>query len=44
MFLSWMLHKFTFLPSEEGSPPDLEGVSGFARYPALYKMRVLKRD
>ncbi|KAL9961780.1 hypothetical protein ACROYT_G030799 [Oculina patagonica] len=29
LFLSWMLHKFTFLPSENGTLPDLKGVTGF---------------
>ncbi|XP_078383121.1 steroid 17-alpha-hydroxylase/17,20 lyase-like [Oculina patagonica] len=43
-FLSWMLHKFTFLPSEDGILPDLKGVSGFTRYPALYQIRVVKRQ
>ncbi|KAJ7369749.1 hypothetical protein OS493_036641 [Desmophyllum pertusum] len=38
LFLSWMLHKFTFLPKEEGSLPDLKGVSGFTRYPAPIKL------
>ncbi|XP_078383120.1 steroid 17-alpha-hydroxylase/17,20 lyase-like [Oculina patagonica] len=43
LFLSWMLHKFTFLPSENGTLPDLKGVTGFTRYPAPYQIRVLKR-
>ena len=44
LFLSWMLHKFTFLPSEKGSLPDLKGISEFTRTPAPYKIRAVKRD
>ncbi|XP_074607435.1 steroid 17-alpha-hydroxylase/17,20 lyase-like [Acropora palmata] len=43
LFVSCMLHKFTFLPAEDGSLPDVKGVSGFTRYPAPYKIRVEKR-
>ncbi|XP_068737026.1 steroid 17-alpha-hydroxylase/17,20 lyase-like [Montipora capricornis] len=43
LFVSWMVHKFTFLPSVDGSLPDLKGISGFTRFPAPYKIRVLKR-
>ncbi|KAL9961782.1 hypothetical protein ACROYT_G030801 [Oculina patagonica] len=42
-FLSWMLHKFTFLPSENGTLPDLSGVSGVTRFPSPYQIRVVKR-
>ena len=34
-FLSWMLHKFTFLPQENGVLPDLRGVDGFTRFQRL---------
>ena len=44
LFLSWMLHKFIFLPSKEGSLPDLKGVDGFTRYPAPYQIRAEKRN
>jgi len=44
LFLSWMLHKFTFLPSKEGNLPDLKGVDGFTRSPAPYRIRVEKRN
>jgi len=43
-FLSWMLHKFTFLPSKAGSLPDLKGVAGFTRFPAPYQIRVQERQ
>lgn len=43
LFLSWMLHRFTFLPSEDGNLPDLKGENGFTRFPAAYKIRVEKR-
>ena len=43
LFLSWMLHKFTFLAPVDGSLPDLRGKTGFSRYPADYKIRVVKR-
>ena len=39
-FLSRMLHKFTFLPQENGVLPDLKGVDGFTRFPAPYNIRV----
>lgn len=44
LFLSWMLHRFTFLPSEDGSFPDLKGKFGLTRFPAAYKIRVVKRQ
>ncbi|PFX14977.1 Steroid 17-alpha-hydroxylase/17,20 lyase [Stylophora pistillata] len=44
LFLSWMLHKFTFLPPADGSLPDLKGKTGFSRYPADYRIRVVKRQ
>ncbi|XP_022791291.1 steroid 17-alpha-hydroxylase/17,20 lyase-like isoform X2 [Stylophora pistillata] len=43
LFLTWMLHKFTFLPSEEGTVPDLKGHTGLTHFPALYKIRAKKR-
>ena len=44
LFLSWMQHKFTFLPSKEGSLPDLKGLIGLTRYPAPYEIRVEQRQ
>ena len=43
-FLSRILHKFTFLPQENGVLPDLKGVDGFTRFPAPYNIRVQKRQ
>ncbi|KAL9961775.1 hypothetical protein ACROYT_G030793 [Oculina patagonica] len=43
MFLSWMLHNFTFLPSQNEKLPDLKGIFGISGYPASYKIRAVKR-
>ena len=45
LFLSWMLHKFTFLPAEEGQDhPDLKPLRGISQFPAPFKIRAVKRN
>ena len=43
LFLSWMLHTFTFVAGNDG-PPVLKGLTGFVQYPQFYKIRAIKRD
>lgn len=40
MFVSWMLHKFTFI-AEDGHPPNVKGA--FIQFPSAYKIRAIKR-
>ena len=44
LFLSWMLHQFTFVPADDQGPPNLKGFTGFAQYPGSYKIRAIKRQ
>ena len=43
MFLSWMLHKFTFEPAEGQNPLQLKPLRSLVQYPAPYKIRAIKR-
>ena len=40
LFVSWMLHKFTFV-GEDGHPPNAKGT--FIQFPSAYKIRAMKR-
>lgn len=42
MFLSWMLHKFTFLPEEGQEPPQIKHLRAITQYPAPFKIRAIK--
>ena len=44
LFLSWMLHKFTFFPEENQGPPELKGLVGIINSPKPYKIRIAKRE
>ena len=44
LFLSWMLHKFTFVPEENQGPPELKGIVGVTQYPKPYKICAMKRQ
>ena len=44
VFLSWMLHKFTFLPEEGKEPPELKHCRALTQYPAAFKIRAIKRS
>lgn len=41
LFVSWLLHKFTFV-SENRHPPNVTG-GGFIQFPSPYKIRAIKR-
>ena len=43
IFLSWMLHKFTFEPEDGQNPPQLKPCRAFVQFPAPYKIRAIKR-
>lgn len=43
VFLSWMLHKFTFLPEEGQEPPEIRHRRAITQYPAPFKIRAIKR-
>ncbi|KAL9969841.1 hypothetical protein ACROYT_G022108 [Oculina patagonica] len=43
LFVSWLFHKFTFVPEEDGRPPNLKGVFSITQFPAPYKIRAVKR-
>jgi len=43
IFLSWMLHKFTFEPEDGKNPPQLKPCRGFVQFPAPYKIRAIRR-
>lgn len=43
LFVSWLLHKFTFVPAEDGCPPSLKGVFSITQFPAPYRIRAIKR-
>ncbi|KAJ7369555.1 hypothetical protein OS493_038135 [Desmophyllum pertusum] len=43
LFLSWILHNFTFVAEEDGYPPSLKGMSCGVQFPAPYKIRAIKR-
>ena len=40
LFMSWMLHKFTFI-TEDGHPPKAKGA--FIQFPSAYKISAIKR-
>jgi len=44
VFLSWMLHKFTFLPEEGQEPPEIKHRRALTQYPAPFKIRAIKRN
>lgn len=43
VFLSWMLHKFTFLPEEGQEAPEIKHRRAITQYPAPFKIRAVKR-
>ena len=43
LFVSWLLHNFTFVPAEDGCPPSLKGVFSITQFPAPYRIRAIKR-
>ncbi|XP_078374661.1 steroid 17-alpha-hydroxylase/17,20 lyase-like isoform X2 [Oculina patagonica] len=44
VFLSWMLHKFTFLPEEGQEAPEIKHRRAITQYPAPFKIRAIKRN
>ena len=44
VLLSWMLHKFTFLPEEGKGPPTITHRRAITQYPAPFKIRAMKRN
>ena len=44
MFLSWMLHKFTFVPEEGQKAPSLKPRRALVQFPSPYKIRAIKRE
>ena len=44
LFLTIMLHEYTFLPEEGKPPPSLEGERVSTHAPKPYKIRVTKRE
>jgi len=44
VFLSWMLHKFTFLPEEGQEPPEIKHRRAITQYPAPFKIRAINRN
>ena len=43
LFVSWMLHKFTFVSEEDSFPPELKGICSGTQFPVPYKIRAIKR-
>ena len=44
VFLSWMLHKFTFLPEEGQETLEIKHRRAITQYPAPFKIRAIKRN
>ena len=44
VLLSWMLHKFTFLPEEGRGPPEIKHLRAITQYPAPFNIRAIKRS
>ena len=44
VFLSWMLHKFTFLPEEGHEPPEIKHRRAITQFPDAFKIRAVKRS
>lgn len=43
LFVTWLFHKFTFVPAEDGCSPSLKGVFSITQFPAPYRIRAIKR-
>lgn len=43
LFVTWLFHKFMFVPAEDGCSPSLKGVFSITQFPAPYRIRAIKR-